>query len=65
MARELVGCCGETSEWTAARIHRYAAIVMGFCVLAEAAAFGLHLIMAVWHKNSVGTHAQRAVENGE
>lgn len=60
-----VGSCGETRERTAARIHGYAAIVMSLCTAVEIVAVGLHVIMGIWHWASVGTHNQRAEEDGE
>lgn len=65
MVNRYIGSCGETSERTAARIHSWAAVVMGICVVAEAAALGLHLLMGGWHWASNGVHAQRAEDRGE
>ena len=60
-----IGSCGETSERTAARIHSWAAIVMGICLVAEIAAVSLHVLMGGWHWLSVGAHTRRAEEHEE
>lgn len=63
--RKTLGSCGETSELTASRIHAWASLVMGICLVAEMAAVLLHGVMSVWHFASVKTHSKRAGEHRE